>query len=92
MVFLRKGAGIFQSLTDRAATQGILDVIIATPEQMSKITALDSDDEPVQEIRITSTDELGLVLVRGVVPTPSQRAGIERQVRAATCEQETLDR
>ena len=92
VVFLRKGAGVFQSLTDRAATQGILDVIIATPEQMSKITALDSDDEPVQEIRITSTDELGLVLVRGVVPTPSQRAGIERQVRAATCEQETLDR
>lgn len=92
VIFLRKGTGIFQSLTDRAATQGILDVVIATADQMAKITALDSDDEPVQELRIVSADEIGMVMVRGLVPTPSQRADIEQQIRSTTCEQETLDK
>ena len=79
-------------LTDRAATQGILDVVVATADQMDKITALDSDDEPVQEIRITSADDLGLVLVRGLVPTRSERADVERLLRTATCEAESLDK
>ena len=92
VIFLRKGTGIFQSLTDRAATQGILDVVIATADQMAKITALESDDELVQGLRIVSADDIGMVRVRGLVPTPSQRADIERQIRSTTCEQETLDK
>lgn len=92
VIFLRKGAGIFQSVSDRAATQNVLDIVIATPEQMQKIISLDSDDEPVQEIRLTSADEVGLVLVRAVVPTESERGQIEALVAAATCEAESLDR
>lgn len=92
VLFLRKGAGIYHSLTDKAATQGILDIIVASPEQIRQITALDSDDEPVQEIRITSGDDLGLVVIRALVPTPSERDAVDRLLRTATCEVETLER
>ncbi|HRJ70502.1 MAG TPA: hypothetical protein PK812_12945 [Beijerinckiaceae bacterium] len=92
VLFLRKGVGVFQSYSDRAATQGILEMVIATPEQMRQITALDADDEPVQEIRVLSEDDTGLVLVKAVVPTASQRADVEALVGAATCEAESLER
>ncbi len=92
VIFIRKGAGIFQSVSDRAATQNVLDIVIATPEQMQKVISLDSDDEPVQEIRLASSDEVGLVLVRAVVPTESERGQIEALVASATCEGESLER
>lgn len=91
-LFMRPGIGVFQSYSDRAATQGILEMVVATPEQMSAITAFDADDEPVQEIRVISTGESGLVLVRAVVPVASRRAEIEAIVGASTCESESLDR
>lgn len=90
ILFLRKGIGVFQSYSDRAATQGILEIVVATREQMRLITSLDADDEPVQEIRVISEVESGLVLVRAVVPTGSRRTGIEARVAATTCEAESL--
>lgn len=91
ILVLRKGVGVFHSVSDRAASQGILDVVIATGEQMEEITDQDSDDDPIQEIRITSPDESGLVMVRALTPLPSQRADIEAGLRTATCEAESLD-
>jgi uncharacterized membrane protein len=90
LAILRKGTGIFHSLSDKAATQGVLDVVIATRAQLERITELDTDDEAIQEIRIASADDIGLVLVRAVVPTPSQRADVEQQLKTATCEGEVL--
>ena len=89
---LRKGAGIFHSVNDRAATQGVLEIVIATRDQMDQIIEMDSDEEPVQEIRVVSAEETGLVLVRALVPVPSLRSDIEMLAGGATCEAETLDR
>jgi uncharacterized membrane protein len=91
MILLRRGGGIFHSVSDKAATQGILEVVIATEEQMDLIAELDVDDEPVQEIRVVSQDDYGVVLLRGLVPMPSQRADVEAMVGGATCEAERLD-
>jgi len=91
LVFLRKGAGVFHSLSDKAAVQGGLDVVLATPAQMAIIRDRDTDDDPVQEIRISSSDERGLVVVRALVPVPSMRAEVERLLSAASCDTESLD-
>jgi len=91
LLFLRKGAGIYHSLSDKAATQGVLDAVVATPQQMEAIIERDSDDDAVQEIRITSSDIVGLVVVHALVPTHSQRPQVERSLRQATCEVESLD-
>lgn len=92
IALLRKGSGIFHSVNDKAATQGVLEVVIATRDQMDQIIEMDSDEEPVQEIRVVSAEETGLVLVRALVPVPSLRSDIEMLTGGATCEAETLDR
>ena len=91
LILLRKGVGIYQSVTDKAATQGLLEVVIATQRQMDQIIDLDADDEPVQEIRVVSGHDVGLAMIRGLVPLPSQRADVEALVLSATCESERLD-
>lgn len=91
VVFVRKGAGVFHSLSDKAAIQGALDAVLATPAQLKIIRSRDTDDDPVQEIRIASPEERGLVVVRALVPVPSMRADIERLLAAATCEAESLE-
>ena len=90
ILFLRKGAGIFHSLADKAATQGVLEAVVASPQQMAAITDLDSDDDPVQEIRIISRDVTGLVIIHALAPAPSQRPEIEQILRQASCEAEVL--
>lgn len=92
VVVLRKGAGVFHSVSDKSATQGVLDVVIATAGQIEDITEQDTDDDPVQEIRLTSPSESGLVLVRALVPLPSMRADVESALSTATCEAETLSK
>lgn len=91
LLLMRRGVGIFHSVTDKAATQGVLEVVIATPEQMDQITDLDTDDEPVHEIRVVSGAETGVALLRGLAPLPSQRADVEALLAGATCEAERLD-
>lgn len=91
VVLLRKGAGIFHSVSDKAATQGVLEVVVATPAQMDQIIELDVDDEPVQEIRVVSPQETGLALVRGLAAVPSTRPGLEAAIAQATCEAERLE-
>lgn len=90
LLFLRKGSGIFHSLTEKAATQGVLDVVVATAEQMEKITALDTDDDAVQELRVTAPVDIGIVLIRSLVRTDSEREAVMKQLRGASCEAETL--
>ena len=90
IVVLRKGAGVFHSVSDKSATQGVLEVVVATADQMDDITEQDTDDDPVQEVRLTSPSETGIVLVRALVPLPSMRAEVEAALGTATCEAETL--
>lgn len=91
LLLMRRGVGIYQSISDKAATQGVLEVVIATQRQMDQIIDQDADDEPVQEIRVVSGEDFGLALVRGLVPLPSQRADVEALISGATCEPERLD-
>lgn len=91
LLLLKRGGSIFHSVSDKAATQGVLEVVIATEDQMDLIAELDVDDEPVQEIRVISREESGVVMLRGLVPMPSQRADVEAMVGGATCEAESLD-
>ena len=90
LLLMRHGVGIYHSVTDKAATQGVLEVVVATEEQMDQITELDVDDEPVQEIRVVSREPTGVALLRGLAPLPSQRADVEQRIGGATCEVERL--
>jgi uncharacterized membrane protein len=90
IVFAQKGKGIFSSLSDRAATSGVLDVVLATAPQLDRIARLDDEEQAVEEIRVASPSLRGLAILKVFVDRPSSRERAEALLRQAQCESEAL--
>lgn len=82
--------GIFAGVSDRAATGGLLDVVLATEVQMARIARLDDEDQAIEEIRITAPAERGLAILKVIVDRPSARERAEALLRRAQCDSEML--
>jgi uncharacterized membrane protein len=78
------------SLGDRSAIRGQLDVRLATSAQLERLEANDPDGEAIQELRLRMQARRGAIILRAFVPRPSERANIEAQFGAATCELQAL--
>jgi uncharacterized membrane protein len=85
----RRGS-IFYALTDRAATQNMLDALIVTEKQLRAIAAHDSEDETVRDLRVVSSTEEGFVLMRSFSETPSLMPEAEARTTALKCETEPI--
>lgn len=90
IAFAERHRGIFSSVSDRAATGGSLDVVLATQTQLDRITRLDEEDQVVEEIRILASHPQGLAIIKVFVDRPSARERAEAILRDARCESETL--
>ena len=90
VVFAEDKRGIFSSVSDRAATGGALDVVVATPSQLARIAALDDKNEAVEEVRIMASGTRGIALIKVLVDRASSRAHAEMIIRDARCDAETL--
>lgn len=84
------GHGIFASVSDRAATGGSLDVVLATPEQAARIAALDEEDQVVEEIRVTAPRARGLAVLAVFIDRPSARERAAARLAQARCDAEVL--
>ena len=90
VVFAAERKGIFASVSDRAATSGVLDVVLATRAQLDRIEALDTEGEAVDEIRLVAPAPRGLALFKLVVERPSAREEARELLAQASCETEAL--
>ncbi|CAN1509062.1 COG5436 Predicted integral membrane protein [Rhabdaerophilaceae bacterium] len=90
VVFAREHYGIFASVNDRAATSGALDVVLAMPEQLSRIAGLDDSNEAVEEVRIPAPGPRGIAIIKVLVDRPSGREAAEAIIRAVQCGAEAL--
>lgn len=90
VVFAREQSGIITSVSDRAATGGALDVVLATPEQLRRIAELDESGEAIEEIRVPSPYRTGIAIIKVLVDRPSGRANAENVLRAVQCGSEAL--
>lgn len=90
IVFAEPGRGIYSSVSDRAATGGSLDVVVATERQLARIARLDEEDQAVEEIRVTAPARQGLAILKVFVDRPSSRERAEALLREARCESEVL--
>lgn len=88
--FADERRGLYSSVSDRAATGGSLDIVLATTRQLERIAALDEDDQAVEEIRLQSPRAMGLAILKVIVDRPSARERAEAVLREATCQAETL--
>lgn len=90
IVFAEPKRGVFSSVSDRAATGGSLDVVLATQAQIDRITGLDDEGQAVEEIRLAAPRAQGLAILKVVVDRPSSRARAEQVLRDARCDSEML--
>jgi uncharacterized membrane protein len=80
----RRGA-VFYALTDRAATHGMMEALIATPKQLRVLIAQDDEDNPSQDLRIASPTLQGFVLARIFSELPSLYVEAEAEAKSLSC-------
>lgn len=80
----RRGAA-FYAFTDRAATHGLMEAVIVTPQQLRALAAQDDEDNPSEDLRIVSSTAEGFVLARVFSELPGLYPEAEAQARALTC-------
>lgn len=90
ITFAERRRGIFSSVSDRAATGGSLDVVLATQSQLEQITRLDEEDQAIEEIRVAAPRPAGLAIIKVFIDRPSGRERAEAILREAQCAQEKL--
>lgn len=81
---------VFYALTDKAATHGMIDVVVATPAQVRALAAHDDEDDPSTDLRVPAPSSEGVVVMRAFSDLPGLYPDAEAQVRALRCTTEPV--
>lgn len=81
----RRGGGVVYAITDRAAIRGVVEFVVMTEEQRDERIARDEEGEAARELRVVSETDQGLIVVRVLVPRPSDRADAEALASGVAC-------
>ncbi len=90
--FHTKRGAVLYALTDRAATQGLMEAVVGTAAQMREFVAHDDEDNPSQDLRIVSPTNEGFVLMRAFSELPSLYDAAQEQTVGLSCSPEPLPR
>jgi len=83
-VYDKSGENIY-SLTDRTATDGDLDLVIATPAQLIEVKK-DIPTDFEKSIFVETDTGKGIALVRSFVPDDSWAPGMDRYMKSLVCQ------
>jgi uncharacterized membrane protein len=83
---------VFYALTDKAATHGVIEAVLATPEDVSALAAHDDEEEPSRDLRIAAPATEGFVMMRVFSELPSLYPAAEAQAKALQCNPEPIPR
>jgi uncharacterized membrane protein len=84
---------VFYSMSDLAAQQGKIDVVVLTPAQLEIAEADDDEDDPSQDLRLIAPETKGFVIIGALAAYPGEKAEAEERVKSVACavEQVTQD-
>lgn len=83
-VYDRRGENIY-SLTDRTATDGDLDLVVATPAQLIEVKK-DIPNDFEKSIFVETDTGKGIALVRSFIPDDSWGPWIDRYMKSLVCQ------
>jgi uncharacterized membrane protein len=83
-VYTREGLNQY-ALNDRAAQRGMMEFTLYTPAQLADVRAREGPDTP-EALRVGVNEPAGLVVVRALVPQPSEEPAVLAALAQATCE------
>jgi len=86
--FYSRQGQIFYAMTDRAALRGAIDVRVVTAAQLEALEARDPDDEPPQELRLTSATPVGFIMVRAFAAQPGDLPDARARAASVSCASE----
>lgn len=73
------------ALNDRAAQRGMMEFTLYSPAQLADVRAREGPDTP-ESLRVGVADGAGLIVVRALVPHPSEEPAVLAALGQATCE------
>jgi len=83
---------VFYALTDRAATHGVIDAVLATPEDLRILASHDDEEDPSRDLRVAAPAREGYVAMRVFSEAPSLYPEAEADAKRLTCKPEPLPR
>jgi uncharacterized membrane protein len=81
---------VFYALTDKAATHGAIDAVLATPGDVRALEAHDDEDDPSRDLRIAAPAPEGYVVMRVFSELPSLYPEAEAQAMRLVCKPEPI--
>jgi uncharacterized membrane protein len=82
--------GVYYAVSDRAAQQGLLSVLLLSQRDLDELQAMDEDDTIVRDVRLALPVQRGFVLTRGLIPFASLREKAEDDASQLSCAQTSL--
>jgi uncharacterized membrane protein len=83
---------VFYALTDKTATHGVIDAVLATPDEVRALEAHDDEDDPSRDLRIAAPAAEGYVVMRVFSELPSLYPEAEAQAMRLVCKPEPIPR
>ena len=83
---------VFYALTDKAATHGVIDAVLATPADVRALAAHDDEDDPSRDLRIAAPVPEGYIVMRVFSELPSLYPEAEAQAKQLVCKPEPIRR
>jgi len=79
---------VFYALTDKAATRGVVEAVLGTPQQVRALAAKDDEDSPSRDLRVAAPAREGYVVIRVFSEFPSLYPEAEAEAKRLTCSPE----
>ena len=80
----------FYALTDKAATRGVIDAVLGTPEELRALAAHDDEEAPSRDLRVAAPARQGYVMFRVFSELPSLYPAAAAEAKQLTCKAEPV--
>jgi uncharacterized membrane protein len=81
---------VFYSMSDLAAQQGKMDVLVLTPAQLEIVESEDDEESPSQDLRLIAPGAKGFVVISALAAFPSERLQTVERLKSISCTLEQI--
>jgi uncharacterized membrane protein len=81
---------LFYALSDSAAHEGRMDIVVLTAQQLEAVEADDDEENPSQDLRLLAPTSRGFVFINTLAALPGEREEAEQRFKSVSCGAEPI--